>query len=74
LKLRKDWQKVGKAFPKREYSHETHDEEIREKVWKETYDKVYEVAKTPSSKEERGENSKRFVKNSLLNMQIMKKN
>ncbi|WP_415326345.1 polyribonucleotide nucleotidyltransferase [Chryseobacterium sp. MMS23-Vi53] len=50
--------KVGKAFPKREYSHETHDEEIREKVWKETYDKVYEVAKTPSSKEERGEKFK----------------
>ncbi|KIC61217.1 polyribonucleotide nucleotidyltransferase [Chryseobacterium taiwanense] len=51
-------EKVGKAFPKREYSHETHDEEIREKVWKETYDKVYEVAKTPSSKEERGDKFK----------------
>ncbi len=51
-------QKVGKSFPKREYNHETHDEAIREKVWKETYDKVYEVAKTPSSKEERGEKFK----------------
>jgi len=51
-------QKVGKAFPKREYNHENHDEAIREKVWKETYDKVYEVAKTPSSKEERGEKFK----------------
>lgn len=51
-------EKVGKSFPKREYSHETHDEEIREKVWKETYDKVYEVAKTPSGKEERGEKFK----------------
>ncbi|WBV60299.1 polyribonucleotide nucleotidyltransferase [Chryseobacterium camelliae] len=51
-------EKVGKAFPKREYSHETHDEEIREKVWRETYDKVYEVAKTPSGKEERGEKFK----------------
>ncbi len=50
--------KVGKAFPKREYSHEVHDEEIREKVWKECYDKVYEVAKTPSAKEERGEKFK----------------
>ena len=50
--------KVGKAFPKREYCHEEHDEEIREKVWKECYDKVYEVAKTPSSKEERGEKFK----------------
>ncbi|GAE63036.1 polyribonucleotide nucleotidyltransferase [Chryseobacterium indologenes] len=51
-------EKVGRAFPKREYSHETHDEEIREKVWKETYDKVYEVARTPSGKEERGEKFK----------------
>jgi len=51
-------EKVGKSFPKREYSHENHDEAIREKVWKETYDKVYEVAKTPSGKEERGEKFK----------------
>ena len=50
--------KVGKSYPKREYNHENHDEAIREKVWKETYDKVYEVAKTPSSKEERGEKFK----------------
>ena len=49
-------ERVGKAFPKREYSHEDHNEEIREKVWKETYDKVYAVAKTPSSKEERHDN------------------
>ncbi|WP_439479550.1 polyribonucleotide nucleotidyltransferase [Chryseobacterium aquaticum] len=51
-------EKVGKSFPKREYSHENHDEAIREKVWKETYDKVYEVAKSPSSKEERAEKFK----------------
>lgn len=51
-------EKVGKSLPKREYSHENHDEAIREKVWKETYDKVYEVAKTPSSKEERSEKFK----------------
>ena len=50
--------KVASSLTKREYSHETHDEEIREKVWKETYDKVYAVAKTPSAKEERGENFK----------------
>ncbi|GAB0157078.1 polyribonucleotide nucleotidyltransferase [Chryseobacterium sp. Alg-005] len=51
-------EKVGKAFPKREYSHEVHDEAIREKVWNECYNKVYEVAKTPSNKEERGEKFK----------------
>lgn len=48
-------EKVGKSFPKREYSHEEHDEEIREKVWKECYDKVYNVAIHPSTKEERTE-------------------
>jgi len=51
-------EKVGKSFPKREYSHEEHDEEIREKVWKECYNKVYEVAKVPSGKEERTEKFK----------------
>jgi polyribonucleotide nucleotidyltransferase len=30
---------------KRTYSHETHDEELREKVWKETFDKAYAVAR-----------------------------
>lgn len=35
---------VGK-LKKREYCHETNDEELREKVWKETYDKAYTVAK-----------------------------
>ena len=48
-------EKVGKAFPKREYCHETHDEEIREKVWAFGYDRFYEIAKTPSEKHERGE-------------------
>ena len=50
--------KVANVLPKREYSHEVHDEAIREKVWKECYDKVYEVAKTPASKDERKDNFK----------------
>ncbi|MEY8760880.1 polyribonucleotide nucleotidyltransferase [Chryseobacterium tongliaoense] len=58
-------EKVGKSFPKREYSHENHDEAIREKVWKETYDKVYEVAKQPSGKEERGEKFKAVLEEFL---------
>ena len=48
-------EKVGKSLPKREYSHEVHDEEIREKVWAECYQKVYDAALQPSSKEERAE-------------------
>ncbi len=47
--------RISSSQVKRTYEHETHNEEIREKVWKECYDKVYEVAKTPSAKEERHE-------------------
>ncbi|MEJ2595306.1 MAG: polyribonucleotide nucleotidyltransferase [bacterium] len=35
---------VDKAYPKREYSHETHDEELREAVREATYQKSYDVA------------------------------
>ncbi len=58
-------ERVGKSLPKREYSHETHDDEIRDKVWKETFDKVYEVAKTPSAKEERSDNFKAVLEEFL---------
>ncbi|KAB2809815.1 polyribonucleotide nucleotidyltransferase [Phaeocystidibacter luteus] len=37
--------KVAASSPKREYNHETHDEELREAVMKATYDKCYEIAK-----------------------------
>ncbi|NVK27576.1 MAG: polyribonucleotide nucleotidyltransferase, partial [Flavobacteriia bacterium] len=37
--------KVAGSSPKREYSHETHDDELREAVMKATYDKCYEIAK-----------------------------
>lgn len=40
---------------KREYNHETHDEELKERMWKELYDKVSAVAHMPSKKEERSE-------------------
>ena len=50
--------KIEKANPKREYCHETHDEELREKVKKATYNKVYEVAKAGLGKDER---SSRFT-------------
>lgn len=47
--------KIPASQTKREYCHETHNEEIKEKVWAECYDKVYNVAKVPSGKEERHE-------------------
>lgn len=37
-------EEVGSTV-KRVYCHETNDEDLREKVWKETYDKAYAVAK-----------------------------
>lgn len=47
--------RIPAAAVKRTYEHETHNEELRERITKELYDKVYEVAKTPSAKEERHE-------------------
>jgi polyribonucleotide nucleotidyltransferase len=42
--------------PKREYDHEVHDEELREKVRNATYQKVYDLAKTGNAnKQERKE-------------------
>lgn len=47
--------KVEKANPKREYCHEHNDEELRERVNRETYDKVYAVAKSFKGKHERND-------------------
>jgi polyribonucleotide nucleotidyltransferase len=50
---------VEKSKVKREYSHETHNEELREKVKKATYDKVYAVAnKKNPNKHQRKEDFK----------------
>lgn len=45
---------VGKTV-KRVYEHEVNDEEMRKKVWAETYDKCYQVAKTSSDKHARND-------------------
>ena len=45
---------VGKT-QKRVYCHETNDEELRQLVIRETYDKVYEIARSMTSKHERSE-------------------
>ncbi|MGB1267092.1 MAG: polyribonucleotide nucleotidyltransferase, partial [Schleiferiaceae bacterium] len=44
---------VPSSKNKREYSHEVHNEEVREDVMAATYDKVYEVAKSGLPKHER---------------------
>ncbi len=45
---------TGKTV-KRTYSHEDHDDELKAKVYADTYDKVYVIAKSGSTKEERSE-------------------
>ena len=44
---------VERANPKREYSHEVHDEELEAEIKKELYQQVYDIAKSGLSKEER---------------------
>jgi len=48
-------QMVEKSSPKREYNHETNDEELRARLRDFCYNKVVEVASNPSGKHERGE-------------------
>jgi len=43
---------TGKTV-KREYNHETHDEALKERIYAETYDRVYAIAKSGSGKDER---------------------
>ena len=47
---------VEKAAVKREYCHEDKDEELYERIKAEVYQKLYDIAKNPTSKEERSEN------------------
>ena len=51
--------------PKREYCHEVNDEELRERVKKDTYDKVYAVAKSGLPKSERSEAFKKILEEYL---------
>ena len=46
-------EKVGTTSEKREYCHETHDEDLKERIKKETYDSVYAVAAKGLGKDER---------------------
>ncbi len=45
-------EEAGKTI-KRLYNHEEHDDELREKIYEETYQKVYEIAKSGKTKDER---------------------
>ncbi len=44
---------VEKSKLKRVYCHEENDEDLKNKIWKDTYDKVYAIAKKGTAKQER---------------------
>ncbi len=46
---------VPASSPKREYCHEKHDEELKERMFKELYDAVYEVSKSCLPKHDRSD-------------------
>ena len=46
---------IKSSNPKRDYCHETHDEELRDDIKEKTYKNVYEIAKKGLSKEERSQ-------------------
>ncbi len=52
---------IAKASPKREYSHETFDEELEKDIEAKLYDKVYAVAAQASAKHERSDAFKQIV-------------
>jgi polyribonucleotide nucleotidyltransferase len=58
-------EEVGSAV-KREYCHEVNDEDLRKKVWAETYGKCYQAAKISSDKHKRHEAFEAVVKEFLV--------
>ncbi len=56
---------VEKAKTKREYCHENNDEELREWVRKESFDKIAAIAKNPTAKHERSDAFEQ-IKKSLI--------
>ncbi len=57
---------VEKANPKREYCHETNDEELREQVKNATYQKIYDIAKNPTTKHERSDAFEKVLEDFLV--------
>lgn len=54
---------------KREYSHETSDEELSERIHKDLYDQVYEIAKAQKAKHERSEAFKKVEEDYIEKLQ-----
>ena len=52
--IQKELERETKSTEKREYSHERHDNDLKNQVEEKTYKKIYDVAKKSFTKEERG--------------------
>ncbi|MBR77520.1 MAG: polyribonucleotide nucleotidyltransferase [Flavobacteriales bacterium] len=55
--------KVTKSLEKRDYCHESHDEELKTRIKKDTYDTIYTVASEGLGKEERSSKFKEILTN-----------
>ncbi len=53
--------------PKREYSHETHDPELKEAIWQTCYDRVYEVARSAIPRKQQRKEAFQSIMESFLN-------
>jgi polyribonucleotide nucleotidyltransferase len=54
------------SIKKREYSHEENDEDLKKKVWDETYEKCYQVARTLSADKHKRNDAFEAVMNDFL--------
>ena len=59
---------ISSSSPKREYCHEIHDEELKEKIKNDTYDKVYAVAAEGLGKDERSTKFKAIKEEWIANL------
>tara|TARA_Y100001954_G_scaffold61153_1_gene66568 strand:- start:9602 stop:11731 length:2130 start_codon:yes stop_codon:yes gene_type:complete len=59
---------ISSSTPKREYCHETHDEELRAKIKNDTYEKVYAVAAEGLRKDERSTKFKAIKEEWIANL------
>ena len=60
--------KVGASSEKREYCHEIHDEELKIRIKKDTYNAIYAVASEGLAKEERSSKFKEIITNWIENL------
>ncbi len=59
---------ISSSTPKREYCHETHDEELKVRIKNDTYDKVYAVAAEGLGKDERSTKFKAVKEEWIANL------